>query len=144
MFVFLLFVIACNPSKPAGADKTTTVFSYYLKTAFGDSIRNEKHTYVLVPITGCKGCRSDALILLHDEILKSGEKDLTYIFSPALQAADSLAKPCKLLIDTSALIDRINLPISNITIVKTEKGKVISLVSIRGEMMDSIGYYLKH
>jgi len=142
LFVFLFFVVACHREKPT--DHTTTVFAYYLKTAFGDSIRNEKHTYVMIPRMGCKGCRENALSVLHREIIKLGDKNLTYIFSPSVNLADTLVQPCKFMIDNSELIDKINLPISNIAILKTENGKVISLVSVRSETTDSIGFYLRN
>lgn len=138
----LVFAIACSDSKQETSDQTTTVFSYYLKTAFGDSIRNEKHTYVLIPKMGCKGCREDALRELQLQIVRSGKKNITCIFSPAVNLADTLLNPGNLLVDTSELIDKINLPISNIAILKTERGKVISLQSIRSETTDSIGFYL--
>lgn len=144
LMIGVSFFLACNDSHEPAVDKTTAVFSYYLHAAFGDSIRKEKQTYVLIPKIGCKGCREGALAELHQEIIKSGEKHLTYIFSPSVNLADTLVKPCNFLIDKSELIDKINLPISNITFIKTENGKVISLVSVRSETMDSIGYFLRN
>ncbi|HET6992532.1 MAG TPA: hypothetical protein VFJ43_14460 [Bacteroidia bacterium] len=145
IFLLCLFTltIACNQPKQNPPDRNTEVFAYYLKTAFGDSIRNEKHIYIMIPAIGCKGCRTDALVVLHNEIIKSGEKNATYILSPSVNLADSLIRPCRFLIDSSGLIDRINLPISNIAILKTSNGKVISLVSIRSEITDSIPSLLR-
>ncbi len=144
LIFLLLVVIGCNESKHETNDQTTTVFSYYLKTAFEDSIPNEKHVYILIPSLGCKGCRQDALKELQQQVINSGEKNYTYIVSPTSQSLGMRTEHGIFLVDTSELIDHINLPISNIAILKTENGKVISLVSIRSETTDSIGYYLDH
>ncbi len=144
-FIFLLlFVVACNDSKRETRDQTTSVFAYYLKTAFADSIPDKKHLYILIPKLGCKGCRQDALNELQLQLINSGEKNYTYIVSPASESLSKHTEPGTSRIDTSELIDHINLPISNIAILKTENGKVISLVSIRSETTDSISYYLNH
>jgi hypothetical protein len=140
LFCLFILAIACQ-SKQNPPDQKTAVFSYYLETAFADSIPDNSHTYIMIPSIGCKGCRIDALSVLHKEIIKSNAKNVTYIISPSVNLTDSLINPCEFMVDKSGLIDRINLPISNIAILKTEKGKLISLVSIRSEMIDSIGYY---
>jgi hypothetical protein len=138
----LLFAISCGEINDPPVDKTSAVFSYYLKEAFRDSIKQEKETYILVPKVGCKGCREDALHVLQKEAEKSGIKNLTFIISPSVTLPGDFSQSAIVLVDTSDLIDRINLPVSNIAILKTEKGKVISLVSIRSETTDSIGYFL--
>jgi hypothetical protein len=144
IFSLLIIVVACREPKREAVDKTTKVFSYYLETAFADSIPDKKHVYILIPKLGCKGCRQDALNELQQQLMKSGEKNYTYIVSPEAAPPGKLAEPGNVLIDTSELIDHINLPVSNIAILKTENGKVISLISIRSETTDSIGYYLRH
>ncbi len=143
--IFLLVVlIACNDSKQEIRDQTTVVFSYYLKTAFADSIPDKKHVYILIPKLGCKGCRQDALNELQQQLVNSGEKNYTYIASPSSESTSTLTGHGIFRVDSTGLIDKINLPVSNIAILKTENGKVISLVSIRSETTDSIGYYLNH
>jgi hypothetical protein len=139
----LFFAMSCGEIKEPPADKTSTVFSYYLKEAFRDSIKQEKETYILIPKVGCKGCREDALNVLQQEAKKSGIKKLTFIISPTVTLPENFSQSAIVLVDNSDLIDRINLPVSNIAILKTEKGRVISLVSIRSETTDSIGYFLR-
>jgi hypothetical protein len=141
----LIFIsaMACSPSIKNAPDQQSTVFSYYLKTSFNDSIPDEEHIYILVPALGCKGCRAEALAVLHHELIKSGKKNVSYIFSSSVNPSDSVVEPFNMQIDSSGLIDKINLPVSNIAIIKTANGKVISLTSIRSETTDSIASILR-
>ncbi len=140
--LFLLLLIACDPAKEP-VDHNTETFRYYLREAFGDSIPAEKHTFIMIPETGCKGCREGAMGVLHREVIKTGSAGITYVLSPDVTLHDSLIRPCELLRDTSGLIDKVNLPLSNISFVKTENGKVVSIVNVRSETTDSIGYFLQ-
>ncbi|CAN5900543.1 hypothetical protein BH11BAC7_BH11BAC7_15430 [soil metagenome] len=143
-FLAVCFSIACKETPVKNEDKTTAVFSYFLKTAFDDSIKEAKQVYILIPKMGCKGCREDALRTLQQEINQRGNQNITYIFSSAVLIADTFAAKQNVLIDSTGLLDKINLPISNITILKTDKKQVNSIVTIRSEMMDSIAFYLDH
>ncbi|MDQ3108873.1 MAG: hypothetical protein M3R17_03170 [Bacteroidota bacterium] len=138
----IIAIISCH-EETKKEQSVTDIFSYYLKTAFGDSIPKEKHLFILVPETGCKGCREDALHILHDEAIKTGRTGITYIFSPKVHFNDLMTAPYKTLTDSSMLIDKINLPISNITFIKTAHGKVESINAIRSETTDSIRALLK-
>jgi hypothetical protein len=140
--LLLLLLVACDPAKEP-VDHNTETFRFYLREAFGDSIPQEKHTFIMIPETGCKGCREGAMHVLHDEVVKTGSAGITYVLSPAVLLDDSLIRPCELLRDTSGLIDEVNLPLSNISFVKTENGKVLSIVNVRSEITDSIGYLLR-
>jgi hypothetical protein len=139
--VALLF--ACNGKlQKQEADPNTKVFSYYLRTAFNDSIPQEKRLYILVPKNGCKGCRSGALYEVRNSISPAQANEVITIVAPDLGYIDSLL-PGKVYHDTDDLIDRINFPVSNITLVKTENGKITSLRQVRTETIDSIPYFLK-
>ncbi len=139
---FILLLPACGPVQEP-FDLHTETFRFYLREAFGDSIPGEKHTFIMIPETGCKGCREGAMGVLHEEVVKTGHAGITYVLSPDVTLHDSLVQPCELLRDTSGLIDQVNLPLSNISFVKTENGKVISIVNVRSETTDSIGYFLR-
>jgi hypothetical protein len=145
-FFFIAIIVAfisCTATEKKEQDQATETFAYYLRTAFGDSIPKEKHLFILVPEVGCKGCRQDALYILHNEAIRSQTKSITYIFSPAVHYNDSLTSPYETMTDSSKLIDKINLPISNIAFVKTLDGNVVSINSIRSETTDSIASFLR-
>jgi hypothetical protein len=136
-------IFSCTPVEQKGQSQSTEIFAYYLRTAFGDSIPKEKHLFILVPEAGCKGCRNDALYILHKEAMRTQEKNITYIFSPAVHFSDSLTAPYPAKTDSSKLIDKINLPISNIAFVKTVDGSVVWINSVRSETTDSIASFLR-
>lgn len=140
-FLLLTSVFACH--SPETADKTTDVFAYYLRNAFGSSIPKENRSYILVPENGCKGCRQSELTLLREAIGEKRNDAIEYIFSSKVAVPPSFANSTQLKIDSLCLIDKINLPISNITIIRTENEKVTLLKEITADRMDSIGIYLK-
>lgn len=142
VFFFLAACFACH-SPEVVPDRTTAIFSYYLQNAFAKTIPAESRYYILVPELGCKGCRQSELLLLDETTRKNRNAAIEYIFSPKVPVPSSFAFHSQVKIDSLSLIDKINLPISNITIVRTENKKVTLLKEITAERMDSIGVYLK-
>lgn len=146
ILLFLFLLSDCAPEKKE-RDKNSSVFAYYLRTAFGDSIPCEKQYYILVPQNGCKGCRQSEMQILHDEVLNfqlnNKLKNLQYIISPRAGADLNLIKPAPVRIDSVGLIDKINLPLSNITIIRTENGMISLFKEVNADRMDSIGFYLQ-
>ena len=141
LLVLLVVIIAC--SHPQQRDQRSQVFAYYLRKAFGDSVPEQKHTWILVPENGCKGCRQSELALLHEALRTTGVQELEYVFSPDVPVPVTLVRPAGFRIDQKGFIDKINLPVSNITIIQTEKGRVVKLHEVSAERMDSIAEYLK-
>lgn len=142
-FWILLAVVGCDQPSQSSKDKNTTVFNFYLKSAFNDSIADEPKIWILAPTAGCKGCRQSEMGIVHKEILRLRIKNVEYIFPEKMPVNDSDILPCKYRIDKKELIDRINLPISNLTIIRTSRGKIDLLKEISSDRIDSIGYYLK-
>lgn len=140
LFVTVL-MIACSTTPKR--DPHSEVFAYYLRNAFGDSIPAAKHTWVLVPENGCKGCRQSELAMLHEELRKTSVQELEYVFSPDVPVPVTLVRPAGYRIDKQGLIDKINLPVSNITIIRTENGRIMQLHEVTADRMDSLREYLR-
>lgn len=141
LFFITVVMIACSSAPKR--DPQSEVFAYYLRSAFGDSIPDAKHTWVLVPQNGCKGCRQSELALLHEELRMTGVQELEYVFSPDVPVPVTLVRPAGYRIDDKGLIDKINLPVSNITIIQTENGRILQLHEVTADRMDSLREYLK-
>jgi hypothetical protein len=134
--LILFLVFACTAPVETENDQYTKIFSWYLQQAFNDSIPDQAKTWVLIPERGCGGCRNEYLKKISG-ICQQAQMNITVISSPALQ--DTSCKNKR--IDTSKLIDELNLPISTAAIIKTKSKKVYSFQEILSA--DSIPLYLK-
>lgn len=143
-YTLLLLLLGAACTTVPVRDKESEVFDYYLHAAFGDSIRIQKAMYLIVPEKGCKGCRAIEFGLLEEELNQMQNKSaIQFIFSKNTEASAYFKGQIPSRTDHSGLIDRINLPLSNITIVKTENRRISFLKEISADRMDSIGYYLR-
>jgi hypothetical protein len=132
-YIILMFASACaSDAPPAQADKPTRVFSYYLRTAFNDSIPVTPQLYMLVPQTGCKGCMVRQLGTLADSLRLENSVPVQLILARKIAGSDSL-RPFvqQSRFDTHALMDRIDLPVAGVTLIKTNKGKVVAVEPLR-------------
>ncbi|MCU0432327.1 MAG: hypothetical protein MUC87_02600 [Bacteroidia bacterium] len=127
------FIAACaSDTAPRQPDKPTRVFSYYLRTAFGDSIPQEAQMYMLVPQNGCKGCMVRQLGTLAESLRTENSLPVQLILARKISGTDSL-RPFiqQSRYDTHALMDRIDLPVAGVTLIKTSRGKVVSVEPMR-------------
>lgn len=133
LFFECLLVMACSDNKPQPeAPKEslqTRVFSQYLKQTFTDSIPEEKHVYILVPGKGCKGCMANTLDRIRQ--LKPDSTYTTVIISSISTLPEELF-PVPFLFDEKAKMERINLRISNVTVLRTEHKRIQDMRSFDG------------
>ncbi|MGL5891363.1 MAG: hypothetical protein ACRC3B_15845 [Bacteroidia bacterium] len=129
---FFFFAGCASDPAPKQPDKPTRVFNYYLRTAFGDSIPATPQLYLLVPQTGCKGCMVRQISTMAESLRTENNLPVQLILARKISGTDSLqsfAQQSRF--DTQALMDRIDLPIAGVTLIKTEKGRVISVQPMR-------------
>ncbi len=130
-FFFLALAFSCQENKKHVADKQTTIFNYYLHQAFNDSIATKPCLYVLVPQNSCKGCIQMQLRKIRSAIAPYGSISCLGIVAPKTVSLASMDSICPSKTDTLGLLDRINLPISGITLVHTENRRVAHIVAVK-------------
>jgi hypothetical protein len=133
LYIAFFFLAACtSDSVSEQPDKTTRIFNYYLRTAFNDSIPVTPQLYLLVPQSGCKGCMINQISTMADSLRKQNKLPVQLILTRKISGIDSLQSFAeKSRFDTQALMDRIDLPIAGVTLIKTEKGCVTSVNPLR-------------
>ncbi|MGL4596020.1 MAG: hypothetical protein ACRCYO_00740 [Bacteroidia bacterium] len=112
-------------------DKQTEIFNYYLHQAFSDSIATLPQLYVLVPRNSCKGCIQAQMRKIRSSIAPYGSIACAGIVAPESVSLASMDSICPTKIDTLGLLDRINLPISGITLIHTENGRVVGIFAVK-------------
>lgn len=135
--VFALFTACHDQQDPAKentnpvikVDLRSRIFSKYLFDTFQLSLGEEKHAYVLIPGRGCKGCMVNTLERIR--FLKPKTELTTVIVSSNNKLPDTLF-PVPFLYDQKAQMELINMRIANITVVRTEKQKIIDIRNFDG------------
>jgi hypothetical protein len=107
----------------------TRVFRQYLKENFSDSIPQQKHVYILVPGKGCKGCMANTLDRIRQ--LKPDSTYTTVIIS-SINTLPEEMYPVPFLFDEKAKMERINLRVSNVTVLRTQKGRIHDIRNFDG------------
>jgi hypothetical protein len=107
----------------------TRVFRQYLKENFSDSIPQQKHVYILVPGKGCKGCMANTLDRIRQ--LKPDSTYTTVIIS-SINTLPEEMYPVPFLFDEKAKMERINLRVSNVTVLRTQNGRIHDIRNFDG------------
>lgn len=130
--VSLLFASCSDDAPKTQAPKEslpTRVFRQYLKENFRDSIPQQKHIYILVPGKGCKGCMANTLDRIRQ--LKPDSTYTTVIIS-SINTLPEEMYPVPFLFDEKAKMERINLRISNVTVLRTQDGRIHDIRNFDG------------
>jgi hypothetical protein len=129
---FILFAACASDPAPKQSDKPTRVFNYYLRTAFDDSIPAAPQLYLLVPQTGCKGCMVRQINTMAESLRAENNLPVQLIMARNISDIDSLTSYVQQSrFDSLGLMDRIDLPIAGVTLIKTEKGSITSVLPMR-------------
>ncbi len=121
IFLFML-LISCNSTSEKKEITTTSIFSDYLNQQFNLSIPSEKHIFITLPKNGCKGAIWTSLTSI-DQLLEPSDK-ISFIIADDVYASKFLKKNWKILFDKDDKLDRLNIPISNVSAIITENGKI--------------------
>jgi hypothetical protein len=130
-FLFFLILFSCGNSHSKPVDTQTKIFSHYLYTAFGDNIAQTPCVYVLVPRNSCKGCLQNQLRKVKAAIAPYSSTPCFGIVAQESIPIASLDSICPTKTDTLGLLDRINLPISGITLIRTDNYRVVAFTPIK-------------
>ncbi|MCU0433336.1 MAG: hypothetical protein MUC87_07785 [Bacteroidia bacterium] len=134
LFCFWLVALgSCSEDKPKPeAPKETLqtrVFRKYLADVFADSIRAQKHVYIMVPGKGCKGCMANTLDRIRQ--LKPDSTYTTVIIS-SINTLPEEMYPVPFMFDEKGVMERINIRISNVTVIRTENTRILDMRNFDG------------
>jgi len=140
--LILACYMACTGNAPS--DKQTDIFSNYLGAGFGLSIPAHIHHYILIPKMTCKGCVNgklqDELPFLQEEV-RAGR--LTLITSNLQVLDEPLKQKLGFLTDTQGSLDRLNLRIRNMAVVRTKDHRVSSITSVQTDDTTRLSLLIK-
>lgn len=139
LFLLLLTVAACSEQTK---DKRTAIFSDYLQEQFNRSIPETHHYYLLVPKQGCQGAIFEALRVI-DAVNTEGRKQTTVITSNPDMLKNCLHGNWEILEDHNAKLDVLNLGVTNVSLITTENGRIVS-VKTSNKCESDIGSEIRH
>jgi hypothetical protein len=121
----ILTLYACKEAD----DRNTSIFKSYLQKEFKAEIPDSLHYYILIPKMLCKGCSVNTLSELEQLITSENEHRFTFI-STNERFSQEFKKVKFYEYDVHGKLDELDLDIANVTIVKTQAGKVIFIKPI--------------
>lgn len=105
----------------------TDIFNEYLKNVFNYEIPNEEATFVIIPRIGCSGCMVGIVDVIKDSQLIHDDKVSLILANDKFQ--DDW-KSINVFVDSFYIIEEYNIPISSITIIETNVGKVDTIINL--------------
>lgn len=131
--LFLTAAVSCEQSENDTAqvesrDQKTTIFSDYLKQELKLTIPEEEHYYLIVHKAGCQGVIESALMELDQDFIE--HKKIAVITSNK-QLVDQYFSNKQVEIYYDRTIDVVNLPLFNVSLIKTNKAQVSYILSER-------------
>lgn len=141
----MLFLFSCeNKNK-----EKTEIFSNYLSSVFSLSIPQESHYFLLLPERVCIGCVINAQIGINNylNIHSDLEKKITFIYTNKELANEMLISRSQSFYDEQHRLDN-DIPavlfgIGNLTIVATDKAKIVQVISIDIDNLAQINTFLE-
>ncbi len=135
---FLLFIsfliLSCNHRN----ENKTKTFNRYLINNFHEKIPDNEHIYLLISTFRCYGCTQKILFEISEKV-QNGEKNSITILTYDLNIVpQDLQRKVKVLLDKNAQYEHIGLSIANIALLKTNKGKIMTIQMINLDKIDSI------
>lgn len=129
----LLLVSGCEANRKDDSlgqsyDRKTQVFAEYLDEELKLRIPDDPHYFLIVLKNGCQGVIESALIHIDNSF--NGKKGVSIITSNKLLTNEYFSDS-EVEIHFDRAIDVINLPIYNVSLIKTSKGRVNYILSER-------------
>jgi hypothetical protein len=118
--------------------KETENLKCYLSDNFQERIPGEKHTYLLIATFRCSGCVENALQKISDKIKIGPNSHITILSYDVSLIPDTLKAKVKVLLDKETKYENIGIPIANIALIKTSKGKIDKIRIINLDETDQI------
>lgn len=128
---FTLLLTSCNQKFSLESES----FEKYLETKFGQNIKADSHYYLIVSQIRCNSCVIKTLDEIAKRVNKTNCDSFTILTNDSLLIPGEMRNKVNLLYDSYAEYDQINMPLANLTIVKTnnsqiQKIKVVNLNEI--------------
>lgn len=140
--LFAFFLVSCGG--PSGdKERSSRIFGDYLKERFDEKLPEERSHYLIIP-HGCQGVIVKSLREVDSSVLHSDE--LTLIASNEKALSQLRVSQKEVLMDREGELDRLALPLHNLTLLIAEEGKVKRIVSDKhcnGKMGERIEKVLK-
>ena len=124
-------------------EKESEVLQWYMQKTFQTQVAKDQHLYIIVPRYACKGCENTSLKKI-DELLPKQARNVSLITDIPKIIPTSLKENVNFLADSTGLLDRVNLPISNVTIVKTQDGNIEEFQSLNPKQLPKMDSILAH
>lgn len=122
-FLILLFLYACNDAY----FNETRCFNQYLNKRFQSKIPIDEHTFLLVATFRCSGCVQNSLLSISEKINENSVNSTTIITSDTVLIPNSIREKIVILLDENKEYENIGIPIANLALFKTKKGKIIEI-----------------
>ena len=127
-----IFGCAFEPSnkKAASPNSHTQIFTNYLQNQFEVKIPVENHYYIYIANKSCIGCKKGGL---QKYAVLASRNDVTLLTSVDREEREhwlKIQEPKQILVDSTGLLDRLNLPLpSNAAIINTKNGKIEKILN---------------
>ncbi|CAN5233056.1 hypothetical protein BH09BAC5_BH09BAC5_13240 [soil metagenome] len=132
LFLFLLSLSNCRPdsNQISAVNPNTQKLSSYLKINFDDSIPTDEHLFIL--ITKKENAATEEIILsrLKKELLNAGKNNYTVIIGADNAVSNSIETFENKRIDWDGAIEKLNLNLSGVTLLKTSEKNVIDQLNL--------------
>jgi hypothetical protein len=105
---------------------------------FHEKLSENDHTYLLLATFRCSGCVENALMKISQKLNKRSGEKITILTSDLSLVPDNLRKKVKVLLDKDTGYENIGIPMANIAMIKTSKGKIVKIQMINLDDTDKI------
>ena len=120
-------LLSCNNVK---TDVTTEIFAHYLQEVCSCKIPEATHYFLLLPSLYCRGCVQDKWQELEKWGNHGNRKDITIVTVQPQSIPNTIVESFNVVVDDKAMMNRLPLQVANLTIVKCEMAKVLSIYAI--------------
>ncbi|MDO9258034.1 MAG: hypothetical protein Q7U54_21150 [Bacteroidales bacterium] len=137
IFLFVFFISFFSQSCNDRYRNETISFQNYLSNTFKQKIPEVEHIYLLVSRFGCPNCIDQALIKISEKTVNKQEIGITIVTYDTTLVSKTFIKRAKILFDNNAEYETI-LPIANLALIKTERGKISKIKILNLDEMEKI------
>lgn len=134
LILTLLITLGCghnanNYSQGDTYDKNTQLFSEYLQYELGVKIPDDTHFFLIVLKDGCQGAIESTLMDLDSTLNVKNDNTNVSIITSNKQLSNKYFSESNIQIYLDRTIDVINLPIYNVSLIKTRNSQVLYILS---------------
>ncbi|MCD6178853.1 MAG: hypothetical protein J7K39_03015 [Bacteroidales bacterium] len=123
-WIFIFFILfSCS-----GKTNISKDFDNYL-AAFDESIPESEHFYVILSKYACQSCLKSLLPIFVEKSKNYKQDSFTYIVANSSKYSSLENLKAKVINDKKELISRLTMNISDFTIIKTNKHKIIKVLN---------------